>query len=151
MRGAFVFGQQWQGDIGASAVGADSARTTALGSIATEMEWIGGRIGANIGGTAAVLDSGQFSGHGFGDLWTVLGPAHQARGPGLSLGASMMGSAHSNGFRTAMYRADGRWQYSRPNGGWWAGISGAVGGSTVLTTATAWSPTIGGWARTGAS
>jgi hypothetical protein len=149
--GASVSAQQIQGDLGISAVGADSASATALGSFATQVEWVNGTVAGSVGGAAAALDSGQFSGHGFADLWTVLGPARQARGPGIAFGASLMGSTHSSGFRTAAFQADARWQYARRSGGWWLGMTGAVGGSTVLTTAAAWTPSIGGWIRTGAA
>jgi hypothetical protein len=140
--------QRWQLDIGGNAVKFDTSGLVAAVSFSPFIEWNQPALFARFGGAFAMFEGGQSALQGRTDLSLLTAPGGAASPLRTEALASVDGSMHSAGYRTAALRGEFRVHVAGQAAGLWAGLAGAGGWtSSSAGTASSLGPSFGIWAR----
>jgi hypothetical protein len=144
--------QRWQVDVAGNSVGYDTAGRITSASLSPLLEWNQRTVYATLSGAVAAFEASQWTSQGHGDLSLLFAPARSLRALRLELVGSADGSVHSSGYRTAGTRGEFRAHVAGRAAGVWIGATAATGWTSAATgIATALGPSVGAWARHGAS
>lgn len=141
--------QRWQVDATGSRVAFDTITTLNAVSVSPAVEWQSAARFANLGGSIAGFEDGEWAAQARGDLSLLFNPFGAVSRLRLETAGVAAGTYHTSDFGTAAGRAELRLHLaSRQVGGWVGGVA-AAGWSSGSETATAIGPTAGVWGRAG--
>ena len=143
--------QQWKLDVTASAVRYDSASRFGAAALTPSFEWLRPRASVSLDGSVAALPASQWSFQGRSAGALILGrPA--ARVSGLAIG-ELAGTVHSSTYKTSVLRSEARIVARTGSSGWWGGLHGSSGWSSLDGggASSSWGPAAGAWISAGRS
>lgn len=145
---AVAAAQRWQVDVGATSIGYDTSGYVGAASIAPQVEWTRGSTYALLNGSVAAFERSGWVLQGWSDLSWLSRPAGLRERGRVEAAASLGGSVHSDGYRTAATRGELRAHFAtRTAGVWLGGAAGTGWTTTALGIESSFGPTAGAWLR----